>query len=88
MGAAVPCPYAVQIQMPPRLKFALLCLVALSLCILLALTVAGIQSRNGRFVPVTDNLALDSRTGRLCWSYDPLGPANERIPLCSDLAGK
>lgn len=39
----------------------------------------------GRFQPITPNTALDTSTGRLCWSYDPLGNGSDRIPLCSNL---
>ena len=39
----------------------------------------------GRFVPVTPNSAVDSVTGRLCWTYDPIGTGSDLIPLCADL---
>ena len=42
------------------------------------------QRGAGRFTPVTPSSALDTRTGRLCWSYEPMG-GSERIPLCKDL---
>ncbi len=44
----------------------------------------------GRFQPVTPNSAVDTVTGRLCWTYDPLhgdmDPKKKQlIPLCQDI---
>ncbi len=38
----------------------------------------------GRFVPVTPNAAVDTQSGRLCWTYDPIG-GSDKIPLCKDI---
>ena len=39
----------------------------------------------GQFIPVTPNTALDTRTGRLCWSYDPIG-GGDKIPACEKVS--
>mgnify|MGYP003393166744 CR=1 FL=1 len=39
----------------------------------------------GRFQPVTNTMALDTTTGKLCYAFDPIGAGSDRIPLCSNL---
>ena len=38
----------------------------------------------GRFQAITPNTALDTTTGELCWSYDPIG-GNGKIRACKDI---
>ena len=46
------------------------------------------ESRRFEPVPSVGNMAVDTRTGQLCWLYDPLLKAGEKealFPLCKDI---
>jgi hypothetical protein len=53
----------------------------------LVLYMIASRKQNGRFVPVpgAPTMAVDSRTGQLCYTFDPLGEGSARIPLCKNI---
>lgn len=52
--------------------------------LLLGLLFVNPRAKENRFVPVTPNTAVDTATGRLCFTYDPIG-GQDRIPSCEKL---
>lgn len=66
-------------------------ILILTLCCLLVWACTIVSSPDapvGRFQPVSANMALDTKTGQLCYSFDPLGQGSEKIPLCTKLREK
>jgi hypothetical protein len=54
--------------------------------IIIMLMIMQFEDRNrNRFVPMDASVALDTRTGQLCFP-DAVRPAGAALPKCSDLA--
>lgn len=67
----------------------MLAMMLIELTLIFAIWQDGRHGRDvNRFQPVSGapELALDSKTGRLCYAFDPLpGIGSDRIPLCEKL---